>query len=165
MRVNIPEFDRNTLNPEGFINWPIAVEEVFEFKDVPKNKRVSLIATKLHGRASAWWQQLKLTKERVGKPSVTSWRKIKKLVRKTITPRILGWYYDDDDDGGVIVDVGVVVLAAVGQQPERRGELGEKESGSSKIHTWGTPMAYSPEKPRRKLFRRRRLQRPPVGEW
>ncbi|GKC15294.1 ribonuclease H-like domain-containing protein [Tanacetum coccineum] len=33
-----------------------------------------------------------------------------------------GWYYDDDDDGGVIVDVGVVVLAAVGQQPERRGE-------------------------------------------
>ncbi|GKA12572.1 putative nucleotidyltransferase, ribonuclease H [Tanacetum coccineum] len=47
MRVNIPEFDGNTLNPEGFIDWLVAVEEVFEFKDVPENKRVSLIATKL----------------------------------------------------------------------------------------------------------------------
>ncbi|GJR03706.1 putative CCCH-type zinc finger family protein [Tanacetum coccineum] len=68
MRVNIPEFDVNTLNPEGFIDWLVAVEEVFEFKEVPKNKRVSLIATKLRGKASAWWQQLKLTRERVGKP-------------------------------------------------------------------------------------------------
>ncbi|GJX18212.1 hypothetical protein Tco_0219044 [Tanacetum coccineum] len=60
MRVNIPEFDEDTLNPEGFIDWLVAVEEVFEFKEFPENKRVSLIATKLHGRASAWWQQLKL---------------------------------------------------------------------------------------------------------
>ncbi|GJW99944.1 hypothetical protein Tco_0183858 [Tanacetum coccineum] len=68
MRVNIHEFDGNTLNPEGFIDWLVAVEEVFEFKEVPENKRVLLIATKLHGRASTWWQQLKLTRERVGKP-------------------------------------------------------------------------------------------------
>ncbi|GJZ14188.1 putative nucleotidyltransferase, ribonuclease H [Tanacetum coccineum] len=66
--VNILEFDGNTLYPEGFIDWLVAVEEVFEFKDVPENKRVSLIATKLRGRASEWWQQLKLTRERVGKP-------------------------------------------------------------------------------------------------
>ncbi|GKD73536.1 reverse transcriptase domain-containing protein, partial [Tanacetum coccineum] len=46
MRVNIPEFDGNTLNPKGFIDWLVAVEEVF---DVPENKRVSLIATKLRG--------------------------------------------------------------------------------------------------------------------
>ncbi|GKD81315.1 hypothetical protein Tco_1348154 [Tanacetum coccineum] len=61
--VNIPNFDGNTLNPEGFIDWLLAVEEVFEFKEVPENKRVSLIATKLCGRESAWWQQLKLTRE------------------------------------------------------------------------------------------------------
>nr|GEX39023.1 putative reverse transcriptase domain-containing protein [Tanacetum cinerariifolium] len=30
--VNIPEFDGNTLNPEGFINWLVTVE-VFEFKE------------------------------------------------------------------------------------------------------------------------------------
>nr|GEV79600.1 reverse transcriptase domain-containing protein [Tanacetum cinerariifolium] len=72
MRVNIPEFDGNTLNPKGFIDWLTAVEDVFHFKEVSKNKRVSLTATKLRGRAFAWLQQLKLTRERVGKPRVTS---------------------------------------------------------------------------------------------
>ncbi|GKD65536.1 putative reverse transcriptase domain-containing protein [Tanacetum coccineum] len=46
-RVNIPEFHGNTLNPEGFIDWLVTVKEVFEFKEVPENKRVLLIATKL----------------------------------------------------------------------------------------------------------------------
>ncbi|GKD40182.1 reverse transcriptase domain-containing protein [Tanacetum coccineum] len=71
MRVNIPEFDGDTLNPRGFIDWLVAVEEVFEFKEVPENKRVSLITTKLLGRAFAWWQQFKLTRERVGNPRET----------------------------------------------------------------------------------------------
>ncbi|GJZ58695.1 putative nucleotidyltransferase, ribonuclease H [Tanacetum coccineum] len=46
--VNIPDFAGDTLSPEGFIDWLVTVEEVFEFKEVPENKRVSLIATKLH---------------------------------------------------------------------------------------------------------------------
>ncbi|GJR13679.1 hypothetical protein Tco_0796331 [Tanacetum coccineum] len=47
MKVNIPDFVGDTLSPEGFIDWLVVVEEVFEFKEVPENKRVSLIATKL----------------------------------------------------------------------------------------------------------------------
>nr|GFC76679.1 reverse transcriptase domain-containing protein [Tanacetum cinerariifolium] len=86
MRVNIPEFYGNTLNPEGFIDWLVIVEEVFEFKEVPEKKRVPLIATKLRGRASAWWQQLKLTRERVGKSRVTDWVKMKKLLRENFIP-------------------------------------------------------------------------------
>ncbi|GKB02203.1 reverse transcriptase domain-containing protein [Tanacetum coccineum] len=86
MRVNIPEFARDTLSPEGFIDWLVMVEEVFEFKEVLENKRVSLIATKLRGRASAWWQQLKLTRERVGKPRITSWQKMKKCMRANFIP-------------------------------------------------------------------------------
>ncbi|GKB31452.1 putative nucleotidyltransferase, ribonuclease H [Tanacetum coccineum] len=86
MRVNIPDFAGDTLSPEGFIDWLVAVEEVFEFKEVPENKRVSLIATKLRGRASAWWQQLKLTRERVGKPRIMSWQKMKKCMRANFIP-------------------------------------------------------------------------------
>nr|KAJ0225478.1 hypothetical protein LSAT_V11C100042380 [Lactuca sativa] len=67
MRIDIPEFDGVSLNPEGFIDWLATVEEVFEFKEVPENKRVSLIATRIRGRASAWWQQLKLTRDRLEK--------------------------------------------------------------------------------------------------
>ena len=86
LRVNIPEFDGDTLNPEGFIDWLVAVEEVFDFKEIPENKKVSLIATRLRGRASAWWQQLKLTRERVGKPRVTTWRKMKRCMRANFIP-------------------------------------------------------------------------------
>nr|GEU95072.1 reverse transcriptase domain-containing protein [Tanacetum cinerariifolium] len=50
----------------------VVVYEVFEFKEVHENKRVLLIATKLCGRASAWWQQMKLTRDRVGKSKITS---------------------------------------------------------------------------------------------
>ncbi|GJV75828.1 putative reverse transcriptase domain-containing protein [Tanacetum coccineum] len=53
MRVNIPEFNGDTLYPEGFIDCLVAVEEVFEFKEVPENKRVSLITTKLRGGGSS----------------------------------------------------------------------------------------------------------------
>ncbi|GJY70373.1 hypothetical protein Tco_0474076 [Tanacetum coccineum] len=34
IRVNTPEFDGNTLNPERFIDWLVAVEEVFKFKEL-----------------------------------------------------------------------------------------------------------------------------------
>nr|GFB87179.1 reverse transcriptase domain-containing protein [Tanacetum cinerariifolium] len=90
MRVYIPDFARDIWSLEGFIDWLVAVEEVFEFKEVPENKRVTLIATKLHGRASAWWQQLKLTRERVGKPRIMSWQKMKKCMRDNFIPRASG---------------------------------------------------------------------------
>ncbi|GJU67154.1 MAK10-like protein [Tanacetum coccineum] len=60
---------------EGFIDWLVMVEEVFEFKEVPENKRVSLIATKLRGRASAWWQTMKLKRRRGLEARITSWQK------------------------------------------------------------------------------------------
>ncbi|GJR45652.1 putative reverse transcriptase domain-containing protein [Tanacetum coccineum] len=65
--------------------------QVFEFKDVHANKKVSLIATRLRGRASAWWQQLKLTREMVGKPRVTSCMKMKKLLRENTIPHNYQW--------------------------------------------------------------------------
>lgn len=49
MRIDIPEFDGDSLYPEGFIDWLAIVEEVFEFKEVPENKRVVLIATSFVG--------------------------------------------------------------------------------------------------------------------
>lgn len=63
---------------QGIINWLAMVEEVLEFKYVPENKRVSLIVTRLRGRESVWWQQLKLTQVRLGKSKIVTWKKMKK---------------------------------------------------------------------------------------
>ena len=55
MRTEIPEF-HGSLQPEDFLHWLATVEEILDFKGVPENKRVPLIATRLRGRATAWWQ-------------------------------------------------------------------------------------------------------------
>lgn len=55
----IPEFS-DSLNPEDFVDWVNQVERIFEYHDVPDHKKVTLVAIKLKGRASAWWEQLQM---------------------------------------------------------------------------------------------------------
>ncbi|GJW46282.1 hypothetical protein Tco_0077928 [Tanacetum coccineum] len=71
IRVNILMFDGDTLNPEGFIDWLVAVEEVFEFKEVPENKKVSLIATKLRGNG---YQERDKNKDKIGQNQARDWK-------------------------------------------------------------------------------------------
>ena len=78
--MDIPEF-QGGLQPEEYFDWIVVVEEVLEFKQVPENRRVSLAATRLRGRAGAWWQQLKLTRTIQGKSKIVAWEKIKKHMR------------------------------------------------------------------------------------
>ncbi|XP_022876690.1 uncharacterized protein K02A2.6-like [Olea europaea var. sylvestris] len=84
-KVDIPEF-HGGLSPEEFLDWVTAVEEVLEFKDVPADKCVPLVATRLRGRAAAWWQQTKVTRSRLGKPKLASWDKLKKHIKKQFLP-------------------------------------------------------------------------------
>jgi hypothetical protein len=47
-KLDILEFNGG-FQPEKFLDWIEAVEEVLEFKGVPKDKRVSSVATKFRG--------------------------------------------------------------------------------------------------------------------
>ena len=75
-----------SLQPEEFLDWLATVEEIINFKVVPEDKRVPLIAIRLRGRATAWWQQLKLTRNRLGKSKITTWEKMKKHMRSVFQP-------------------------------------------------------------------------------
>ena len=44
-KLDILEF-KGCLQPEEFLDWIAAVEEILEFKEVLQDKRVSLVATK-----------------------------------------------------------------------------------------------------------------------
>ena len=85
MKTEIPEF-KGGMQAEEFLDWLANVEEIFDFKEVPEDRRVKLVATRLRGRALAWWQQTKLTRERMGKSKVVSWEKMKKMMRATFLP-------------------------------------------------------------------------------
>jgi hypothetical protein len=68
-KVEFPEFS-GTLQAEGFINWLHEVERIFEYKEVSDRTKVKLVAIKLKGCASAWWEQLKRSRDRQGKPKI-----------------------------------------------------------------------------------------------
>jgi hypothetical protein len=84
-KLDIPEFNEG-LQPEEFLDWIAAVEEVLDFKGVPEDRRVSLVATKFRGRAAAWWQQLKQSRTRLGKSKINRWEKLLKHMRPAFLP-------------------------------------------------------------------------------
>ncbi|XP_068649233.1 uncharacterized protein [Aristolochia californica] len=84
-RVTLPEFS-GTLQADGFIDWLQEIERIFEYKEVPDNVKVKLVAMKLKGRASAWWEQLQQSRDRQGKAKLTDWEKMKKKMKGQFLP-------------------------------------------------------------------------------
>ncbi|XP_024010447.1 uncharacterized protein LOC112085464 [Eutrema salsugineum] len=85
LKVDIPEF-QGSLHGEDLIDWIITVEEVLEFKQVPPDRQVSLVATRFRGRAASWWLQLKANRTRLGKTRIATWENLKKHLRTQFLP-------------------------------------------------------------------------------
>lgn len=84
-KLDLPEFD-GSGDPETFLDWLNATEELLDFKQVPMDRRAALVVTRLRGRATAWWQQLKHTRHRQGKQRITAWDKFIKYLRREFLP-------------------------------------------------------------------------------
>lgn len=84
-RTDLLEF-HGDMDPDGFLDWLAAVEEILAFAAVPADRRVALIATRLRGHAAAWWQQLKFLRQRRGKPFLSSCEKFIKHLRAEYLP-------------------------------------------------------------------------------
>uniref|UniRef100_A0A2N9HYM8 Reverse transcriptase domain-containing protein n=1 Tax=Fagus sylvatica TaxID=28930 RepID=A0A2N9HYM8_FAGSY len=54
--LEFPEF-HGSLGPEEFVEWLSTVERVFEYYEVLEAKKTKLVGIKVHGKASAWWEQ------------------------------------------------------------------------------------------------------------
>jgi hypothetical protein len=85
-KLNILEFNRK-FKPEEFLDWVLAVEEVFEFNGVPDERRVSLVVHTFRGKVDAWWQQLKQNRVQKGKLKINSWEHLLKKMRAAFLPR------------------------------------------------------------------------------
>ena len=57
LKVDISYFNGN-LNIEDFIDWIADIDKFFDYMEVPKEKRVRLLACRLKAGASAWWERL-----------------------------------------------------------------------------------------------------------
>ena len=84
-KVEIPEF-QGSLKPEDFVDWLNTVERVFDYYEVIDEKKVKLVTIRLKGRASAWWEQLQISRQRSGKVKIKSWEKMKKKLCEHFLP-------------------------------------------------------------------------------
>lgn len=83
--VEIPEFSGN-LSTEEFLDWVSSIEEILEFKRILGDQCVPLIASRFKNRAMAWWQKIKESRRRSGKPRIDSWERLKKHMRRAFLP-------------------------------------------------------------------------------
>ncbi|KAG6745118.1 hypothetical protein POTOM_051762 [Populus tomentosa] len=63
MKMDLPSFN-GQLQIEGFLDWLAVVERFFDYMEIPEDKKVKLVAYRLMGGASAWWEQLHITRMR-----------------------------------------------------------------------------------------------------
>jgi len=92
-KVEIHKFE-GKLDPDEFLDWRHIVEYVFEYKDVPEDKKVKLMALRLRKYASLWWTNLCAKRVRERKTKIGTWEKIKaKLNTRFQHPTYVQDYY------------------------------------------------------------------------
>lgn len=84
-KVEIPEF-HGGVRGDALLDWLVSVEKILEFKRVPNDRRVPLVAMRFRGHAASWWKQMKSTRTRTGKAPIQTWDKLKKHLRNTFLP-------------------------------------------------------------------------------
>ena len=84
-KVEVPEFE-GTPYVDDFLDWLNSVERIFEYYDVPKQKKVKLVAIKLRQHTYFWWKNLKKQRVRDGKGKIAIWDKIKKELTMKYLP-------------------------------------------------------------------------------
>ena len=62
------------------------INNFFDYMEVPEEKQVKLVAYKLKGGASAWWEQVQCNQRRQGKRPVHNLQKMKQLMRARFLP-------------------------------------------------------------------------------
>ena len=68
-KVEMPEFE-GWLDPNEFLEWLQTVERVFEYRDVPQDKKVKLVALKIRKYASFWWENVIKKRAKQGKSKI-----------------------------------------------------------------------------------------------
>ena len=84
-KVDLPEFE-GKLDPDDFLEWMQTVERIFEYKEVPEEKKVKLVALKLRKYASLWWTNLLAKRVRQGKSKIRTWEKMKAKLKDRFLP-------------------------------------------------------------------------------
>jgi len=62
------------------------IERIFEYKEIPKDKKVKLVTLKLRKYASLWWTNLLTKRVRQEKGKIWTWEKMKTKLKARFLP-------------------------------------------------------------------------------
>ena len=85
MKIELPSFNGN-VSIEQYLDWVNEVEIFFDYVGTADDKQVCLVAYKLKGGASAWWDRVQLNRTRERKLPIRSWRRMKRLMADWFLP-------------------------------------------------------------------------------
>ncbi|XP_021737357.1 uncharacterized protein LOC110703884 [Chenopodium quinoa] len=81
-----PEDFEGGVHPDEFIEWLHTVERVFDFKDIPDERKVKSVTIKFKKHASIWWENLRRQREREGRSTICTWDKMKRELKRKFLP-------------------------------------------------------------------------------
>ena len=84
-KVDMLEFE-GKLDPDDFLEWMQTVERIFEYKEIPDDQKVTIVALKLRKYASLWWTNLLTKRVRQGKGKIRTWEKMKAKLKARFLP-------------------------------------------------------------------------------
>jgi len=84
-KVEILEFE-GQLNLDDFLHWMNTMERVFEYKDIPDDKKVKLVALKLCKYVSIYWNNVLSKRVRKRKGKIKAYKKMKEKYKAKFLP-------------------------------------------------------------------------------
>lgn len=72
MKIDLPIY-AGKRNIETFLDWIKNTEKNFNYMETAEHKKVHLVALKLKGGASTWWDRVAVNRQKQGKTPILSW--------------------------------------------------------------------------------------------
>jgi len=86
VKMELPMYE-GKMNSEEVLDWINALDNYFEYKEMPKEQKVKLAKTKLKGLALTWWNYVQSERLRKGKEKISSWDWMVSKVKSQFLPK------------------------------------------------------------------------------
>ncbi|XP_057543874.1 uncharacterized protein LOC130823266 [Amaranthus tricolor] len=86
IKIDIPEFDGQSYDPERYLEWEDRMDNYFEFKNTPPDQQYKLAKIKLTKSTAIWLEGLQKRRVREERGRINSWTKLKKHMKRKYVP-------------------------------------------------------------------------------
>jgi len=85
IKIDVHNFE-GKLQPDLFLEWIEKMDQFFDWKEIPENRKEKFASLKLTGHALTWGKNLQNNKQRRGKKKIQNWERMKEKMRGKFLP-------------------------------------------------------------------------------